>query len=80
MFKGLKSGHRFWQDPCIYICMKTLLITLFLTLSFSALAGNYSGWGLNSINMPEKIVTNKEITVAVLDTGIDPTHEHLKGS
>jgi len=60
--------------------MKTLLISLFLTLSFQALAGNYSGWGLNSINMPEKIVVGKEITVAVLDTGIDPTHEHLKGN
>ena len=30
--------------------------------------------------MPAKLVTNKEITVAVLDTGIDPNHEHIKGS
>ena len=60
--------------------MKTLLITLFITLSFQALAGSYSGWGLDSINLPKKIVANKEVTVAVLDTGIDPTHEFVKGN
>ena len=60
--------------------MKTLLISTFLILSFQALGGSYSGWGLGSINMPAKLVTNKEITVAVLDTGIDPNHKHIKGS
>jgi subtilisin family serine protease len=60
--------------------MKTLLISTFLILSFQAFGGSYAGWGLGSINMPAKLVTNKEITVAVLDTGIDPTHEHIKGN
>jgi len=70
----------FWQGPCIYIDMKTLLISALLILSFQAFAGNYSGWGIASINLPAKIVAGREITVAVLDTGIDPNHELIKGS
>ena len=60
--------------------MKILLTCLLLTLWVPSYGGNYTGWGVHSINMPKKVVGKKEITVGVLDTGIDPTHEFLKGN
>lgn len=58
--------------------MKHLILATLILFSFSTFADEkFSGWGLDSINLPAKVISNNEVTVAVLDTGIDSTHEFL---
>jgi len=59
--------------------MKNLIILLALVLiSFNSFASDsFSGWGVGSINLPSTITSKSEVRVAVLDTGVDGTHEFL---
>jgi thermitase len=58
--------------------MKRIILVLLVLVSFSSFAGSkYSGWGLESINLGRQIASQDEVTVAVIDTGIDSTHEYL---
>jgi subtilisin family serine protease len=57
------------------------IFILSLLICFTCFAEEkFSGWGLDSINMPKTVTFKNEVTVAVLDTGIDSTHEFLSGN
>jgi subtilisin family serine protease len=62
--------------------MRNLIVFLALILiSFNSFASDsFSGWGVASINLPSKITSKSEVRVAVLDTGIDGTHEFLSNN
>jgi thermitase len=61
--------------------MKNLILITAILFSFTSFAeGKFSNWGLDSINLPKTVVSKNEVTVAVLDTGIDGTHEFLSGN
>jgi subtilisin family serine protease len=60
--------------------IRNLLILSFLICVSAFADERFSGWGLESINIPKSVVFKNDVTVAVLDTGIDGTHEFLSGS
>lgn len=55
---------------------KYILILSLITINSYA-DDKFSGWGLDSIDLPAHVISNNEVTVAVLDTGIDATHEFI---
>jgi subtilisin family serine protease len=61
--------------------MKKFGILIFLTCLGAIVHGaSYTGWGIKSINLPNKLDIGPDVVVAVLDTGIDPNHKHIKGN
>jgi thermitase len=61
--------------------MKRIILIIGILASFSSFAeSKYSGWGLESINLPSQMDSQNEVTVAVIDTGIDQSHEYLSNN
>jgi subtilisin family serine protease len=67
------------RDPRTLAIAKPMPVKLIAPVSSTAAPTATKSWGIDAVRASESPFDGKDVTVAVLDTGIDPNHPAFKG-